>query len=174
VLNALAHGGLVAFEFTQDRPAKGPATSSFRLTGEVGGTVDLTGDLSVTLFDVFNPIPTGVAKRWRDVQASGSLDMRLGSGSSVIFVFTASGKFAHQFENSFDPATGLVIPNTAGNVAVGQLKLTIPAGKGTGAKIPLSLTVSNRSDLIPSNSTIVRANVGITYDLDALFARVRP
>jgi hypothetical protein len=37
-----------------------------------------------------------------------------------------------------------------------------------GVKVPLSLTVANRTEFIKENE--VRANVGVTFDLDALFA----
>ena len=55
-----------------------------------------------------------------------------------------------------------------GNLIVGQAKLTIPV-KGSGIKIPLSVTVANRTELIKEKE--VRANIGITFDLDAIFAR---
>jgi len=64
-----------------------------------------------------------------------------------------------------------MIPNTKGTIAVGQFKLTVPV-KGAGVKVPLSVTFANRTDLIKER--VVRANVGLTYDLDTIFARFRP
>jgi len=49
--------------------------------------------------------------------------------------------------------------------------LTVPV-KGAGVKVPLSVTFANRTDLIKER--VVRANVGLTYDLDTIFARFRP
>ena len=105
------------------------------------------------------------------MQFSGELDFKFGSADSVgAYVFSAAGKYVRQFENSFSDA-GIMIPNTKGTTAVGQFKLTVPV-KGSGAKIPLSVTFANRTELI--KESVVRANVGITYDLDTIFARFRP
>jgi hypothetical protein len=52
-----------------------------------------------------------------------------------------------------------------GHIVVAQAKLTIPV-KGSGVKVPLSVTASNRTELIKARD--VRANVGITFDLDTL------
>jgi hypothetical protein len=58
--------------------------------------------------------------------------------------------------------------STKGNIGLGQAKLTIPV-KGSGVQIPISLTWSNRTELILEND--VRGNIGITFDLDKLFAK---
>ena len=58
-----------------------------------------------------------------------------------------------------------------GHLIVGQAKLTIPL-KG-GAKIPLSVTLANRTELITEKKVIARANFGVTFDLDAFAAAVR-
>ena len=52
-----------------------------------------------------------------------------------------------------------------GNIFVAQLKLTIPV-KNSGIKVPLSITASNRTELIKEKD--VRASFGVTFDLDAL------
>ena len=46
-----------------------------------------------------------------------------------------------------------------------QAKLTIPV-KGSGVKIPLSVTASNRTELIKERD--VRASFGVSFDLDPL------
>lgn len=169
LLQDLKAGALVAFEYTSDRPLKAPKTSSLRLVGEVGGSVDLTGNASVTLFD--GDVPLGASGRVRDFQVGGEMDIKMGSADTVgAFVLALSGKYVRQLENSYSDA-GLMMPDTKGTIAIGQLKLTIPT-KGTGVKIPLSITVANRTELV--KEAIVRANVGVTYDLDSVFAKFRP
>jgi hypothetical protein len=54
-----------------------------------------------------------------------------------------------------------------GHLGIGQVKLTIPVKDGI--KIPLSITVANRTELIPEKK-IIRANFGMTFDFDALMA----
>jgi hypothetical protein len=169
VLDEIAEGVQVALEYTNDRPVNLPKTSNVRLVGAVGGMVDLTGNASVTLFDT---IPTGLSRRVRDYQLSAELSVRLGAPDTTgPFVLAFSGKFLHQFEDSIDE-NGLILPNTNGTTAIAQAKLIVPVSKGTGTKMPLSITYSNRTELIKEKE--VRANVGITYDLDALFARFKP
>jgi hypothetical protein len=169
LLQDLKSGLLASLEFTNDRPVKAPHTSNLRLVGEVGGTVDLTGNASMTFFD--GNIPPGATRQIRDLQFSGEIDIKMGSADTVgAFALAVSGKYINQLENSYSDA-GIVIPNTKGTTAIAQVKLTIPA-KGTGVKIPLSLTFANRTDLI--KESIVRANVGVTYDLDSVFAKFRP
>jgi hypothetical protein len=52
-----------------------------------------------------------------------------------------------------------------GTIGVVQAKITIPV-KGSGLKIPLSITASNRTELI--NEKDVRASFGFSFDLDPL------
>jgi hypothetical protein len=169
VLDEIAEGAQVALEYTNDRPLNLPKTSNIRLVGAVGGTVDLTGNASLTLFDT---IPTGLSRRVRDYQLSAEFSVRLGAADTTgPFVLAFSGKFLHQLEDSVSE-TGALLPNTDGSTAIAQVKLTIPISKDSGMKIPLSITYANRTELIKEKQ--VRGNVGITYDLDALFARFKP
>jgi hypothetical protein len=41
--------------------------------------------------------------------------------------------------------------------------------KGSGIRIPISFTTSNRTELIREKD--VRANFGVTFDFDSIFAR---
>jgi hypothetical protein len=168
LLNEIAQGALVSLEYTNDRPVKAPATSNIRLVAAIGGSLDVTGNVSVTLF---NTIPAGASRALRDIQAGAQLDFKMGSSTKAgAFTLSFAGKYLHQFENSFDDA-GVMILNTTGTIAVGQAKLTIPI-KGTGVSIPVSVTVANRTELI--HETVVRGNIGLTYDLDSIFARFKP
>jgi hypothetical protein len=168
VLRDIRKGLLATFEYTNDRPLKGPQTSNARLVGAVGGAVDLTGNASVTVFD---SIPMGVTRRVRDYQLAGQIDVKMGTALSAgAYILSLSGKWVRQLEDSVSDA-GVVLPGTKGSIATGQLKLTIPV-KGSGARIPLSLTFANRTDLIKER--IVRGNVGVSFDLDTVFARFKP
>jgi hypothetical protein len=168
LLNELAAGALVSVEYTNDRPPKGPTTSNIRVVAEAGGTVDITGNVSVTLFDI---IPAGASGAVRDIQASGQIDFKLGSATTTgAFTLSFAGKYQNQLENSFNDA-GIMILNTTGTTAIGQAKLTIPI-RGTGLRIPVSITVANRTELVKEN--VIRGNIGVTYDLDSVFARFKP
>lgn len=172
LLKEVANGPILAFEYANYRPGDQPGYSTLRLIGEASpfhGKADLTGNAS---FSMFNKKPTGLnATTSRDFQLSGQLDVPLGDiAKTGPFVFTMSGQYQHLFS---DIATTGTTPTTAkkGNIGIGQFKFTIPV-KGSGVKIPLSVTFSNRSELIKESR--VRGNIGITFDLDTIFSKVKP
>jgi hypothetical protein len=171
LLKEVANGPIVTFEFTNNRPGNQPNYSNFNFIGEVSpfhGRADLTTNVSFSIFDKKPVSATGTA---RDFQLSGQLDVPLGDiARTGPFVFTASGKYQHLFS---DITTTGTPPTTAkkGNIGIGQFKLTIPV-KGSGVKIPLSVTFSNRSELIKESR--VRGNIGVTFDLDTIFSKVKP
>jgi hypothetical protein len=44
--------------------------------------------------------------------------------------------------------------------------------KGSGVKVPLSISYANRTELLREKS--IRAHLGFTFDLDVLASAVRP
>lgn len=168
VLAEVDRGAQLVFDYTNDRPLDGNDTSNVRLVGSIGGMVNLTGNVSATFY---NSKPSGVTKPARDISAALQLDLPLGRPESVgRFVLSVSAKFESLLSDVPGPA-GFLLSGTKGSIGVGQVKLTIPI-KDSAAKVPLSFTVASRSELVKER--IVRANVGVTYDLDAVFARFKP
>jgi len=170
MLDKIAKGRVITFEYTNDRAVNAPDTSNFRFIAE-GGTsrrLDLTVNASLTIFNRTPVLSTG---RVRDFQFAGQLDVPIGDlaglGQSVV---SFSGRYERLMENAFADV-GLMIPNTKGDIGYGQLKLTIPI-KGTGVRIPFSVTFSNRTELIKEKE--IRGNFGFTFDLDTLLARFKP
>jgi hypothetical protein len=172
LLKEVANGPIVTFEFTNNRPGNQLQYSNFNLIGEFSpfqGRADLTTNASFSIFDKKPTGPNG--KTARDFQLSGQLDVPLGDiAKTGPFVFTMSGKYQHLFS---DITTTGTTPTTAkkGNIGIGQFKFTIPV-KGSGVKIPLSVTFSNRSELVKESR--VRGNIGITFDLDSIFSKLKP
>jgi len=64
---------------------------------------------------------------------------------------------------------GVTISRT-GNIGVFQAKLSIPI-KDSGVKIPVAFTYASRTELVKEKD--VRGNIGITFDLDSLFAKAK-
>ncbi len=91
----------------------------------------------------------------------------MGLGDSTL---SFAGKFERVASNAV-ALDGTVLPNTKGDIAAGQVKLTIPLGD-SGIKIPLSVTFANRTELVREKE--VRGNFGFTLDFDSLFARFKP
>ena len=110
-------------------------------------------------------------RRLRDFQFAGQMDVPLGNVMNFgEFVFFAGGRYERLLENASNEL-GQVLPNTKGDVGFLQLGLKVPI-KGTGIKIPFSVTFANRTELVKEQT--VRGNFGFTLDLDMLFGRFKP
>jgi hypothetical protein len=171
ILAKVARAPIVTFEYLNDRPLDAPTISQFKFIAETGlmRRLDLTFNGSLALFDSTPATTTG--SRIRDFQFALQLDaqmgeMGMGFGKPVL-------SFAGRYERlkSDALAAGLAVPDTRGDIGVGQIKLTIPI-KNSGIKIPLSFSFANRSELVKERE--VRGNFGFTFDLDTLFAKFKP
>lgn len=186
LLDRINHGTVVTFEYLNNREVNAPDTSNFRFIAEKGtgglsgSKVDLTFNGSLTIFNkkpslatllLTNPTATK-AGRVRDFQFAGQLDMPLGEviEGAGKFVLFAGGRYERLMENATD-VVGKVMPNTKGDIGIFQFGVKIPI-KGSGIKIPLSMTFANRTELIKEKE--VRGNFGITLDLDTIFAKFKP
>lgn len=181
VLDKIAKGTLVTFEYTNKREVNAPDTSNFRFIAEkgTGGRVDLTFNASLTMFNNLDALKSFVAlnpalpkpRRLRDFQFAGQLDVPFGSVRDFgQFVLFAGGKYERLVENATTDL-GTILPNTKGDIGYLQLGLKVPI-KGTGFKIPFSVTFANRTELVKERT--VRGNFGFTLDLDTLLARFKP
>jgi hypothetical protein len=184
LLETVANGAIVTFEYINNRQIGAPNLSNFNLVAEdtfFRGKADLTANASLTILD---KIPAGMnLKRVRDFNVSAQADIPVGEVQKIgSIVFTLSGMYKRMLDNAIMPGSmmvaqaggvmpGMVVPNTRGDIGIGQLKLTIPV-KGSGVKIPLSITFANRTELIKESE--VRGNVGVTFDLDSIFATLKP
>ncbi|HEY7546472.1 MAG TPA: hypothetical protein VID27_16400, partial [Blastocatellia bacterium] len=169
ILAAVAKSPIVTFEYTNRREVDKPDLSNFKLIAETGlfkGRADLTANASLT---IFNRKVAG-QDRIRDFQLSGQLDVPLTNPLTAgNFVLSFSGKYERMVENTMLD-NGMKI-DTKGDIGIGQIKLTIPV-KGSGFKIPISITFANRTEFIKEKE--VRGNIGFTFDLDSLFAKFKP
>ena len=170
IMDEISKGTLMTLEYTNYREPNAPDLSNFRFVAEKGtvGGLDFTANASLTFF---NKRPVGPnVQRLRDFDFSANLDKKLddvmGLGPATL---TFAGKYQRLTSNAvaFD---GTVLPNTKGDIAAGQVKLTIPIGQ-SGIKMPFSITFANRTELVRERET--RGNFGFTFDLDTLFARFK-
>jgi hypothetical protein len=171
LLEEVNDGQIATFEYTNNREPVAPDTSNFRFIWEKGifRKTDFTFNSSLTMYNK-KPIAPGV-KRIRDFQFALQTDTKLGDrfGTGDLLLSFA-GRYERLNGDTID-ALGVVTPGTKGDLALGQIKLTIPIADW-GIKIPLSMTFANRTELIKESN--VRANFGFTFDLDPIFARLKP
>jgi hypothetical protein len=171
ILDKIAKAPIVSFEYINDRPLNEPTLSKLNMIAELGfgPKLDLTFNGALTVFNK-RPTTPGV-NRVRDFQFATQLDVPFGElgrgmGKPVL-------SFAGRYERLMADATiaGLRVPNTQGDIGVGQVKLVIPI-KNSGVRIPFSFSFANRSELIREKE--VRGNFGFTFDLDTIFAKFKP
>lgn len=174
----------LSLEYTNQHPRGQAYTSNIRfIYSHQPGSAPLliTANAAVTWY---NTVPAGVTTgRFRDVQFAGQIDRRLGAISTL---GTATATFAGYYQWMSDdalitigpgnvaPGSGIVLPGTAatllgtkGGLGVVQGKLSI--GLGNAVKVPISVTWSNRTELIKERD--VRGQIGLTLDLDAVFQK---
>jgi len=166
LLDRVRHGLLITFEYANNRQVDDTSTSTLNFIVEKGrGGTDFTFNASSDLVNgTLTPL---MPDRMRDVQLSAQLDVPLlRRADTGLFLFSISGKYQYLKR---DPAFGVsTLATPSASLAVAQMKFTIPMGT-SGTKIPLSISFANRTELI--NEHEIRGNIGVTYDLDALFAR---
>ncbi|MDT5159049.1 MAG: hypothetical protein QOH51_3406 [Acidobacteriota bacterium] len=169
LLDEIAKGKVITFEYTNNRGVNAPDLSNFRFiaeTGIFGGKADLTANAS---FTIFNSRPAAGTNRVRDFEFSGQLDKPFKVSGVGNFIFSFAGKYERALEN-VTALDGTVLPNTKGDIAVGQIKLTIPFLDGM--KLPISLSFANRTELVREKE--VRGNFGFTFDIDKILAKFKP
>lgn len=152
--------------------AKPPNLSNINLifTGYLGGNTQATLNASTTLF---SSIPSGMKiGTVRDYRVAGQVDIPIDIHSLGTTDLSLSALFLSLLE---EPLGQQVLVNTVpvstrGNINLLQAKWSIPMGDG-GFKIPISITRSNRTELIKENE--IRGTIGLSYDFDALFSKFK-
>jgi hypothetical protein len=184
LIDVLARKNVLAFEYTNVRPSLEPARSNYRVIFDyaISAETKVVANGAFTFYDSV-PADQNVATRYRDAQVGIQLDHGLRDvailGPSVL---SLAGYFQYQHSPAIldvDPAalasgvSFVDLPEgadavfaTKGNIWLVQAKLSLVPAESS-IKIPLSVTWSNRTELIDKPAW--RGQVGISYDLDSLF-----
>lgn len=185
-LDSLATKSVLALDYTNNRPIGQPTTSNIRLIFDWPQTkrTRVVANGAVTLYDTLRSDLFSDATRYRDAQAAVELDHGLGD-YSILGPATVSLAAYFQYQHApalldVDPANPVPgvrfvgLPANAktvftktGNIRLFQAKLAL-APPGSSVKIPVAVTYANRTELIDKPTW--RAQVGVTYDFDSLFA----
>jgi hypothetical protein len=170
VLDDIAGGGQLVFDLAYQKPATGPTSGNLKVVGSVGRSILLTGNLSATFYMGEVPADSDTV---RDIQGAVQLDVPFGDPEGIgRYVFSVATKVQHM-PDDLVADEGTLFPGTKGTIWLGQAKLSIPI-RGSAAKIPLSVTLANRTELIAEKKVFARAQVGFSYDLDAVLSRFKP
>jgi hypothetical protein len=154
---------------------KPPDLSDFKLI-IAGGTVwgaTLTGNASLTLF---NSNPQAPEKgRVRDFQLSGQFDVPLREIQGIgVPTLTFAGLYLSLRQQPLGTPVQVngVNVDLKGNMGFAQAKISFPVKKGSGVNVPLSFTYASRTELNKEHD--VRGSIGMTLDLDTVFASLKP
>lgn len=188
LIDALATKKVLALEYVGNRPNGQPNTSNVRLIVDWPLTphTKLIGNGAITVYDTLPADAPAGTTHYRDAQLALQLDHGLDK-ASILGPAVFSLAAYYQYQNSpallaadpgnpipgvtFSglPAAAKTVFAQAGNIGLFQAKLTM-APEGSNVNVPVSVTYSNRTELIDKPSW--RAQVGLTYDFDSLFALV--
>lgn len=188
ILTSISNSTAVAFEYTDTQQSNllgSPVTvtnsnpavknpipnlSTFNFVvakGSVGAT-QFTANASTT---IYNSIPAGThIGRVQSYRAAVQADIPLPEITNVgMPIFTFSGLFMSLLNQ---PLGQTVVVNDVpisftGNIWLFQSKFSLKV-KNSGVKIPVALTYTNRTEL--NKESDVRGSIGVTYNLESLFA----
>lgn len=176
VYDFAAKGSLLTFDWSTARDPALPdlytATGVWEYALGRSRKTDLTVNGAVNFYRVK---PSAATHQLKSVDFTAQLDHPLGEGFFLPkTTLSLAGRFSHIPNDTVSsapaPAGSASAPSSMaavspkGNIALVQMKLTVPVN-GT-VKVPLSITASNRTELIKEQD--VRASFGITFDLDTL------
>ena len=163
-------GALFTVEFTTTRDPKLPDlyTATGVLEAALGAArkTDLTVNGEASFYE---SLPQGASHKLKNVAFSAEIAHPVASflglrGSTV----SVAARYSYLPNDTVAAASGAAAPQ--GSIGVVQAKLTVPV-KGSGVKMPFSVTFANRTEVI--KESVVRANFGVTFDLDTLLAASR-
>jgi hypothetical protein len=181
---------VLSMEYDYNTPASQPSNSTIRLIGQYSKS-NWTGTLNAA-GSFYNSTPSSAipgAGRVRDFQVAAETTYNFGKAKTPNPVFGNSTiSLAYYYQDQTSPAilnvtpgqpvTGITftgLPSTAtqvyaarGVINIAQAKFTLnPAN--SGFNIPVSVTWSNRTELVTSPAW--KGQIGISYDLDSLFSK---
>jgi hypothetical protein len=185
LIDTLATRKVLAFEYTSTRPVAQPSLSNYRviLDYPFSPRTKLVANGAFTFYD---SVPSGqaIVTRYRDAQIGAQLDHGL-RDAAILGPAVLSLAAYYQYQHSpalldVDPARAIAgvtfveLPTdakkvfaTAGDIFLVQGKLSL-VPPGSAIKVPISITWSNRTELI--DEPVWRGQIGVSYDLDSLFA----
>jgi hypothetical protein len=189
LIEEIAKKNVLAFEYSNTRPVGQPAMSNYRVILDLPFTksTKLLANGAFTFYDSDPSVVETAVSRYRDAQFAAQIDHGLGD-VVIIGPAVVSGAVYFQYQHApallkvdpLKPLPGISFVDlpagakdvfvTKGNIVLLQGKLSL-VPEGSSVKIPLSVTWSNRTELI--DEPVFRGQVGVSYDLDGVFAALR-
>jgi len=187
LVRGVADSPVLAVQYDFKRPNELLATSTFRALFDKGfaSRWSIAANGAVEFYNDDPPASVPGAKRVRDAQFGVQVQRDLGI-LPLVGAAAIAGTYYFQYQNGPSilkvtpaaPVPGITfteLPSTAslafadtGHLHVAQVRLVLGA-PSSSARFPLAISYSNRTELI--DKPVLRAQFGISYDFDSLFAR---
>jgi hypothetical protein len=179
---------IVSFEYDYNTPANQPTNSTFRVIyGQSLKSWKITANGAVSIYDSQPSSSIPGASKLRDTQFGAEGDYTI---PTIGMLNSSTLGLAYYFQDQTSPAilnvtpsspltgisfTGLPSSTTqvftqTGYIHLGQVKLTL-GSSNSGFSLPISVTASNRTELIVNNKISVRPQIGISYSFDSLLGK---
>jgi hypothetical protein len=179
---------LLSAEYDFNSPASQPTNSTFRIIyGQSVKSWKVTANGAVSIYNSQPSSSIPGAGRFRDAQFGAEADFTIPKMEKLD---NSTFSLAYYFQDQISPAILNVTPSSpltgisftglpssatqvftqAGQIHLGQLKLTL-GSSGSGFSLPISVTASNRTELVDNNKIIIRPQIGISYSFDSLLGR---
>jgi hypothetical protein len=158
-------GLLITFDWSTARDATLPDLYTATGVIEAGLGADRKTDLTVNVVaNVYRHTPANASQAFKSFEVSMQLEHPLGRSFVLPSASAAvSARYSYLPKDTVAASVGTAGTAASGSIVYVQGKLTVPV-KGSGVKVPLSVTASNRTELIKEAN--VRGSVGLTFDLD--------
>ena len=181
LINRIAGASVLTLEYNNihqflgagDASPKPPDLSNLKLvyTRKFVGDSEFTWNTAATLFNYRPKVNGKRITALRDLQSAAQFDVPLPEiqnlGKGVLTFAGLVLKLNHEPLGQSIQVNGKDVKAT-GLIGVGQVKLSFPITDGV--QIPIAFTYASRTELLPDKSDI-RGNIGITFDVDKLFAK---
>lgn len=163
-------GPLLTFDWTTTRDEGLPDLFTWTGVFEAGLGASRKTDFTLNgAVSLYKSTPAGAAEALKSIELTAQLEHPLGNGMPAP-ILTFGARYSYLPNDTVSSTGGAVVGvGTAaqGHIGFFQTKLTIPI-KDSGAKVPLSITASNRTELIQEKD--VRGSIGITFDMDTFMS----
>ncbi len=180
---------ILTFQYDYNTPTHQPTNSAFRLIW--GQSFEKFPKWKVTanvVGSIYNSTPSSSipgSGMLRDIQVGAEVDR---DPYQIVSRVSAAISGAYYFQDQTSPAILNISPSNPipgvtftglsanamqvftqkGNIHVGQFKVTLGGNSSSGWQIPISITGSNRTELITKPK--IGAQIGISYNFDSLFS----
>jgi hypothetical protein len=178
---------IATFQYDFKRPPNQPETSTLRLIFDkgLGNGWSFAANGAVELYNQKPSSAIAGAGRVRDAQLGVQVQRDLGT-LELLGAAALAAAYYYQFQSSpsildvkpgtpLDGISLIGLPSTAtqvfatkGDIRVAQLRLVL-GPRESSARFPFAISYSNRTELLDKPAW--RAQIGISYDFDSLFAK---